>query len=131
MTTLNVNWIEAHNYVLGEDMPVCSRSEMNEIFHVDKSHWDLSQVPNNMRIFDTQSKFHNIEVLGTKNGVDVFVGYACPIVYVCGGVVYNTHEDCMNSDFYHPNDYVECRIDDVPYIIENQIQMLEDGCYGD
>lgn len=114
---------------LGEELPMCSRSEMEEVF--THSEWTYV-LPKGYALFKTKpTKGDYTPVVGMEDGQEITIGYACPIKYILSGNVYDTWEECSNSPFFHPLDYIGCREEDVEATINRQIQMMEDGCYGD
>jgi hypothetical protein len=129
MTTIKAKWNEG-TWMDGDSLPMCSASERDEMFLVGEK-WKY-ELPKGYSLFATPAKLGDcIEVVGEKDGTEVLVGYACPVVYVLMATVFKSYEDCYNSEFFHPSDYIECRIEDAAKAVKQQEEMLENECYGD
>ncbi len=114
---------------VGEELPMCSRSELDEVFI--HSEW-IYILPEGYTLFPTlPTKGDYILVVGLEDEQEIVIGYACPIKYVLSGIVYDTWEECCQSQYFHPLDYIGCRAENIEATINRQIQMMEDGCYGD
>jgi len=117
-------------WVEGDSLPICSASERDEMFLVGEK-WEY-ELPKGYSLFKTPAKLGDcLEVVGIKDGTEVLVGYACPVVYVLMATVFQSYEDCYNSEFFHPSDYIECRIEYAAKAVKLQEEMLENECYGD
>jgi len=124
-------WVESHDYIPGDEHPMCSASERDEIFHYDNSSWKYN-LPAGYKLFKTPPKIGDyVEIVGEQDGKNITVGYACPVVYVLMATVFKTWEECYNSKYFHPSDYVQCRIQDAAKFVAQQKELLEEGGYGD
>ena len=95
MTKILAVWNNGH-YVEGDSLPMCSASERDEMFLVGQC-WEY-ELPKGWRLFSTKPKLGDFaEVVGEKDGQEVLVGYACPVVYVLCAAVFSSYEDCYNS----------------------------------
>ena len=117
-------------WVEGENLPMCSASEKDEMFLVGEG-WEYN-LPTDWQLFSTKPTIGDFaEVVGEKDGVEVLVGYACPVVYVLCATVFGSYKECSESEWFHPSDYKVCRIEDAAKAVAEQEEMLENGCYGD
>ena len=129
MTKINAKWNKGV-WLAGDTLPMCSASERDEMFLVGEK-WECT-LPNGYCLFKTPAKSGDcIEVIGEKDGKEVLIGYACPVVYVLMAIVFQNYEDCYNSEFFHPSSYIQCKIEDAAKAVEQQKEMLENECYGD
>lgn len=129
MTKIVAN-LNKGTWVEGDSLPMCSASERDEMFLVgEKLEYEL---PKDWQLFQTKPQLGDFaEVVYEKDGQEVLVGYACPVVYVLCATVYSSYEDCYNSEGFHPSDYKVCRLEDAAKAVAEQEEMLENGCYGD
>ena len=129
MTTILANWKKG-TWVEGDSLPMCSASERDEMFLVGEG-WEF-ELPKDWQLFSTKPKLGDFaEVVGEKDGQEVLIGYACPVVYVLCATVFSSYEDCYNSEWFHPSDYKVCRLEDAAKAVAEQEAMLENGCYVD
>ena len=129
MTKIVAKWNKG-TWVDGDSLPMCSSSERDEMFLVGEK-WEY-ELPKDWQLFQTKPQLGDFaEVVGEKDGQEVFVGYACPVVYVLCATVYSSFEDCYKSEWFHPSVYIVCRLEDAAKAVAEQKEMLENGCYGD
>jgi hypothetical protein len=129
MKEIKAKWNNG-SYVIGSSLPMCSSSEMDEAFLTGQG-WEY-ELPKDWQLFSTKPKIGDFaEVIGEKDKELVFVGYACPVVYVLCATVFSSYDDCCNSEWFHPADYKVCRLEDAAKAVEEQREAIENGFYGD
>jgi hypothetical protein len=129
MKKIVANW-KKETWVEGDSLPMCSASERDEMFLVG-GKWEY-ELPKDWQLFPTKPTLGDFaEVVGEKDGVEVVLGYACPVVYVLCATVFSSYEECSNWEYFHPSDVKVCRLEDAAKAVAEQEEMLENGCYGD
>ena len=99
-----------------------------------EAHWDYD-LPKGYTLFETPAKEgDSIKVEGkNENGEVVTVGYACPLVYVLDGEIYQSIEEVNNLQLQDidSEDLISCRIEEAARYKQRQIRAIENDCYGD
>lgn len=111
----------------GSSLPMCSRSERDELFQVGAG-WKYDMPANHKLFSDKPTIGEYYEIVGED---ETLIGYACPVKYIFMGKVFDDMESCSNHPYWHPSDYQIARLQDVDKVVEKQLQLIEDGGWGD
>lgn len=127
MTQITATWIQ--DLILGEELPMCSRSERDEIFDVGSWQYELPEGYQFLREAPKEADEEVFEIVG--NGK--VIGYAAkPVAYVMVGEIFASWDEINNHQDFHPNDWQAAYSQSQAKILKaQQIELLEEGGYGD
>jgi hypothetical protein len=114
-------------YVSGDELPMCSASERNEMFLVGAG-WHYEMPINHALFSDKPTVGECYEVVGEDN---TLIGYACPVKYIFMGEIFDDMESCSSHPWFHPNDYQIVRLQDIDKVVAKQLELIEDDGWGD
>ena len=114
---------------LGEELPMCSRSERDELFDMGSWQYELPEGYHLLKSAPKEADEEVFEVIGNGNAI----GYAAkPVAYVLFGEIFATWDEVYNHPYFHPNDWQAAYSQSQAKRLKaQQIEMLEEGGYGD
>lgn len=121
--------VTVESYDINSAVGAWSYSERDEVFTSKEVSYEFKGPEQGDWAFTKKQPVSGLYFLAMEG--EIQHGFICRRFFVLMGEVFGSFAECQDSEYFHPSDYQACWDWQVADAVQNQQEMLEDGCYGD